>query len=80
MQASSVSRGPAQRQSQLVTGEFLIPLTPDLPFFSVQVPVLSAPKMLSVSMTLTVPATLDTLLNLGRNSSCSPWRHVKVNG
>lgn len=52
----------------------------DLPLFSLQVPVLGAPKMLFVSMTHSVPATLDTPPNLGRNSSHSPWRYVKVKG
>lgn len=64
----------------MATAELLTLVTSDLPLFSSQVPVLRAPKILSVSMILTVPATLDILLSLGRNSSHSPWRYVKVKG
>ena len=50
----------------------------NLPLFSLQLPVLSAPQMPPVSITLTAPATMDILLDLGRNYSHSPWRHVTV--
>lgn len=52
----------------------------DLPLFSLQVPVLGAPKMPFVSTTQTVPASLDTPPNLGGNSSNTASRYVKVKG
>lgn len=34
--------------------------------------------MLPVSVTVTAPATVDIFLDLGRNYSHSPWRHVTI--
>ena len=53
-------------------------MTSDLTLFSLQGPVPIAPRMLSVSMLLTVPATMDTVLNPRRNTSATALRHVKV--
>ena len=47
------------------------------PSFSLQLPV-TAPSMLTVSMTLTVHANMDTVLTLSSSSSHFPWLHAKV--